>query len=89
MKEGLSEDIHDLFFIDDRLKEGRLVDYGTQNKSTLHLLHQNPSAMKLIVKIPTNQVAIVVEAMPHHTVQNIKLMIQVKEGIQSDKFTLV
>ena len=30
-----------------------------------------------------------VEAMPHHSVQNIKSMIQVKEGIQSDKFTLV
>lgn len=89
VKEGISEDIQDLFFAGDRLAQGRLVDYGIQNNSTLHLLHQNLSKMKLFVKIPTNQMAILVEAMPYHTVQNIKSMIQAKEGIQSDQFTLV
>lgn len=89
VKEGISEDICDLFFAGDRLEAGRLVDYGIRNNSTLHFLHQNLSEMKLFVKIPTNQTATVVEAMPYHTVQNIKSMIQVKEGIQSDQFTLV
>ncbi|KAJ4722745.1 polyubiquitin-like [Melia azedarach] len=88
-KEGISEDIQDLFFAGDRLKDGRLIDYGIQNNNTLNLILHNPNGIKLFVKLPKNHATIVVESMAHHTVKTIKSLIQVKEGIQSDQFALV
>lgn len=88
-KEGISEDIQDLFFAGDRLKDGRLIDYGIQKNNTLNLILHNPNGIKLFVKLPKNHATIVVESMAHHTVKTIKSLIQVKEGIQSDQFALV
>ncbi|KAL5851770.1 hypothetical protein ACOSQ3_006888 [Xanthoceras sorbifolium] len=89
-KEGISEDIQDLFFAGDRLQDDeRLVDYCIHQDSRLHLVLQNHIGTRLFVKIPRNQKTIAVEAMAHHTVRHIKSLIQVKEGIQSDEFTLL
>ncbi|CAL5337388.1 unnamed protein product [Camellia sinensis] len=69
-KEGISENIQELFFTGERLNnDQKLVDYGIQTHSTLHLILQNSSKTR-------------------DTVQNIKSLIQDKEGIQSDCYKL-
>lgn len=70
-KEGTYEDIQDLFFAGDRLMNGRLIDYGIESNSTLHLIEQTSNGQKLFVKMPTNERPIVVEAMSaHHNTSN-------------------
>uniref|UniRef100_A0A5B7BFA4 Ubiquitin-like domain-containing protein n=1 Tax=Davidia involucrata TaxID=16924 RepID=A0A5B7BFA4_DAVIN len=89
-KEGISENIQELFFTGERLRDDhKLVDYGIEKNSTLHLVLQNSVAMKLFVNIPSNHKTIEVEVKTHDTIQNIKSLIQAKEGIQSDQYTLI
>lgn len=89
-KEGVAENLQELFFAGNQLKDDhRLVDYGIQQGSTLHLVLQNLDGMKLYVKIPSDQKTIVIEARTFDTIQNIKSIIQAKEGIQSNQYTLI
>ncbi|GLT76894.1 hypothetical protein SLA2020_485280 [Shorea laevis] len=86
----VSENIQRLFFADQLLEDNeRLVDYGIQRNSTVSLIVQDFVGMKLFVEIPSGQRTIVVEARPNDTVESIKSVIQVKEGIHSDQFMLV
>ncbi|GKU85726.1 hypothetical protein SLEP1_g351 [Rubroshorea leprosula] len=85
-----SEEIQHLFFAGNRLEDsGRLVDHGVQMNSTLNLIVQDFVGIKLIVEIPSGQRTIVVEARANDTVQNVKSLIEVKEGLHSDQFMLV
>ncbi|KAK6254731.1 hypothetical protein SCA6_016036 [Theobroma cacao] len=86
----ISDNIQDLFYAGQLLKDGeRLVDHGIMRNSTLHLVLQDFIGVKLFVKIPSQQRTILVEARANETVQSIKSLIQVTEGIESDRFSLV
>ncbi|XP_004296383.1 PREDICTED: polyubiquitin-like [Fragaria vesca subsp. vesca] len=52
-------------------------------------LHHNSRRMKIYVKIPSNQKTSVFEAKEFHIINDIKSMIQLKEGILSNQYTLV
>ncbi|XP_041001389.1 polyubiquitin-B-like [Juglans microcarpa x Juglans regia] len=89
-KAGVSENVQELFFVGNQLKnDRRLVDYGIPQGSTLHLVLQNLVAMRIYVKIPSAQKIIAVDLRTYDTIQNIKSIIQAKEGIQPDRYTLI
>lgn len=89
-KEGISENHQELFFAGNQLKDDqRLVDYGIQQGSTLNLILQNLAGMKIYVKIPSDQRTIAIEVRTSDTIRNIKSIIQAKEGIPSDRYTLI
>ncbi|KAK4855863.1 hypothetical protein QYF36_011780 [Acer negundo] len=89
-KEGTSEGVKDLFFAGEQLQDDeRLVDHAIQTDTSLYVVLQNDVGTKLYVKIPKNQTTITVIAMAHHTLRDIKSMIQAKEGIPSYQFTLL
>ncbi|XP_059629499.1 polyubiquitin-like [Cornus florida] len=89
-KEGISENLQELFLKGERLQDyKKLVDYGIKTNSTLHLVLQASGAIKLLINIPSHKKTVEVEAKPKDTIQNIKLLIQAKEGIQADKYTLI
>ncbi|XVE65800.1 hypothetical protein DITRI_Ditri08aG0028400 [Diplodiscus trichospermus] len=86
----ISENIQDLYFSGQLLKDGeRLVDRGIKRNSSLYLFLRNFDEVKLLVKIPSEQRTILVEARADDTVQSIKSLIQVIDGIESDQFSLV
>ncbi|KAJ4969492.1 hypothetical protein NE237_016193 [Protea cynaroides] len=90
-KLGVSGKIQGLFFAGNELKDSQtLVDYPVQKNSTLHLILQGAAfGIKLFVKLPPNQRTVVLEADIQDSVQNIKAMIQDKEGIPQNCFTLI
>lgn len=89
-KAGISENVQELFFVGNQLKnDRRLVDYGIPQGSTLHLVLQNLVAMRIYVKMPSAQKIIAVDLRTYDTIQNIKSIIQAKEGIQPDRYTLI
>jgi ubiquitin C len=89
-KAGISDNLQELFFDGNRLmNDRRLVDYGIQQGSIVHLVLQNAFGMKIHVKTPLDQKIIAIEARSFDTIQNIKSIIQAKEGIHSDQYTLV
>jgi len=89
-KAGISDNLQELFFVGNRLmNDGRLVDYGIQQGSTVHLFVQNVFGMRVYVKTPSDKKIIAVEVRSFDTIQNIKSIIQAKEGIQSDQYSVV
>lgn len=89
-KAGVSENVQELFFVGNQLKnDRRLVDYAIPQGSTLHLVLQNLVVMRIYVKIPSAQKIIAVDLRTYDTIQNIKSIIEVKEGIQPDRYTLI
>ncbi|XP_052208607.1 polyubiquitin-like [Diospyros lotus] len=88
-KEGISENLQELFCNGDRLKDDfKLVDYGIQADSTLHVVLQNFHSMELFVYMPSQQKTLTVEAKLCDTVQDVKSFIHAREGIGSDSYTL-
>ncbi|KAF3963394.1 hypothetical protein CMV_012214 [Castanea mollissima] len=67
----------------------RLLDYGIQQGSTLHLVSQDLAGMKIYVRLPSDQRTIAVEVKACDIIQNIESIIQAKEGIPSDRYTLI
>ncbi|CAL8990027.1 unnamed protein product [Prunus brigantina] len=89
-KYGFAENHQELFLGGDMLMDYQtLVDCGVQRDSTVHLVLQNTVRIKLFVKLPSSQGTIEIEAKAHDTIQNIRAMIQAKEMIPLDQFTLV
>lgn len=90
-KEGISESHQQLFFFSgNQLKDDqRLLDYGIQQGSTLHLVSQDLAGMKIYVRLPSDQRTIAVEVKACDIIQNIKSIIQAKEGIPSYRYTLI
>ncbi|XP_042518505.1 polyubiquitin-like [Macadamia integrifolia] len=90
-KVGIPGKIQGLFFAGNELKDTQtLVDYAVEKNSTLHLFLQAAVVgMKLSVRLPPNQRTIVLEADTRDSVQKIKAMIQDKEGIPQNSFTLI
>ncbi|XP_030463950.1 uncharacterized protein LOC115683547 [Syzygium oleosum] len=89
-KEQIDEHSQRLFFGGDHLEDGkRLVDYGIHGDSTLHLIFRDSTRITVNVEISLTQKNLLVEARRLDTVRNVKLMIQAKEGIRPDEFTLV
>ncbi|XP_057470854.1 uncharacterized protein LOC130759686 isoform X1 [Actinidia eriantha] len=88
-KEGVPENLQELFFTGERLKDNhKLVDYGIRMNSTLNLFLQNLDLIKLLVYIPSHQKRFQIEAKTHDTVRNVKFLIQAKENIQLDRYSL-
>ncbi|KAJ4968747.1 hypothetical protein NE237_015448 [Protea cynaroides] len=90
-KLGVSGKIQGFFLAGNELKDSQtLVDYYVQKNSTLHLVLQGATTvrMKLFVMLPPYRTTIVLETDPGDSVQNIKAMIQDKEGIPKNCFTL-
>ncbi|KAI6693576.1 hypothetical protein NL676_021286 [Syzygium grande] len=89
-KEQIDERSQELFFGGSHLEDGkRLVDYGIHGDSTLHLILRDSTRITVNVEISSTQKNLLVEARRQDTVRNVKLMIQAKEGIRPDEFTLV
>jgi ubiquitin C len=89
-KAGISENLQELFFVGNRLmNDRRLVDYGIQQGSTVHLFVQNVFGLRVNVKTPSDKKIIAIEVRSFDTIQNIKSIIQAKEGIQSDQYSVV
>ncbi|XP_050371956.1 polyubiquitin-like [Argentina anserina] len=65
------------------------VDQVIQKEPTCQKLHQNSVRMRIYVKIPSNQRTSVLEAKEYHIINDIKSMIYLKEGIQSNEYSLV
>jgi ubiquitin len=90
LKSGISENHQELFLAGNLLiNDRRLVDYCIQRDSTVHLVLQNVVEMRIYVKSASDQKIIAIEAMSSDTIQNINSIIQAKEGIDSDQYTLV
>jgi hypothetical protein len=80
-KAAISENTHELFFAGNQLmNDQRLVDYGIQQDSAVHLVLQNAFGMRIYVKTPSGQKILAIEARFFDTIQNIKSIIQAKEG---------
>ncbi|KAF8401945.1 hypothetical protein HHK36_012896 [Tetracentron sinense] len=89
-QEGILEKLQELFFAGNHLKDAKsLADYDIRKDSTLHLVLQNAVLMKIFVKIPANGKTVALEVKACNTIQNIKSIIQDKEGIPKDQYTLI
>ncbi|KAF8015836.1 hypothetical protein BT93_H1396 [Corymbia citriodora subsp. variegata] len=81
---------HQLFLGGNHLEDGKgLVDYGIHSCPTLHVFLQDLATITLNVQILSTQKNLQVEARNQDTVQDVKLMIQAKEGILPHEFDLI
>ncbi|KAL5781670.1 hypothetical protein ACOSP7_006699 [Xanthoceras sorbifolium] len=89
-KEGISEDVQDLFFDGDHLRDDgqRISDYGIPRNSTINLVCRDSSRMKLCFKMPSNEKTIVLNVQKSDTIQKIKSIIQDREHICSYDFDI-
>ncbi|XP_065864495.1 polyubiquitin-like [Euphorbia lathyris] len=89
-KEGISEMNQKLFFDGKLLPDAQsIVGCGIQNYATLHLISMESAAMKICIKIQPDNRILILETKACESVHNVKLMIQEKEGILPNSFTLV
>ncbi|XP_030463974.1 uncharacterized protein LOC115683580 [Syzygium oleosum] len=89
-KEQIDEHSQQVFFGGNRLQDGkRLIDYGIHGHPTLHVILQDSARMRVKVEILSTQKSLLVEPRHQDTIQDVKVMIQDKEGIPPHEFDLV
>ncbi|XP_057477733.1 polyubiquitin-like isoform X2 [Actinidia eriantha] len=85
-KEGISENLPELFLAGEELKDNqKLLDYGIQTNSILHIVLRT---VKFFVNIPSYPKTFELEVKTQDTIRDVKTLIEAKEGIQSDLYSL-
>lgn len=88
-KEGVADDIRDLFFWGDHLHPSqRISDYAIRENSTIHLYCRERIRVVLYFKMPSNGKIIKLEVLENDTIQKIKSIIQEKERISAYDFEI-